>query len=231
MIFFKKYTFLIVCSFFTTISAQVKYTIPNAADNLVNLYNNDPSVKVWGGIKVTNENDVQKFADIFVEAMFLWIYENKLEPIQPILVMTKPSDPLFKINVRFQKFDNSRTIARAHSPINFYDKNDINWKNIILVDFDKWIDLNKNQKMWLMSHEIMHELFATAHGEAGELMYPSIPSLDDNRNHKIINGTTYYYTKSETDLINALEKAWQFIWDNHCTKKGAFTILRTLRQI
>jgi len=85
--------------------------------------------------------------------------------------------------------------------------------------------------MWLMSHEIMHELFATAHGESGELMYPSLPSLDDNTNHKIIEGTTYYFTNSEIDLINALEKAWQFIWDNHCTKKGAFTILRTLRQI
>jgi hypothetical protein len=211
-------------------AGQVKYTKPNNADNLRNLYDNDPSVRVWGGIRTNNENDVKQFADLFIESMFLWIYNNKLSSIQPILIMTQPTDPLFEVTVKFVSFDGERTIARAHSPIDINDSNDLNWKNIILVDFDKWVELNKHQKMWLMSHEIMHELFATSHGEGGELMYPTIPSLNNERLHSRIKGTSYNFLENDIELNNALEKVWNFIWENHCTKKGAFTIERASRQ-
>lgn len=226
----KKYFFFLIFFSYVVSNAQVKYTAPNASDNLRNAVKNDPFVKVWAGVLTADENDVQKFADLFTESMFLWLFNNKLPSIQPIYVLAKQNDIKFKVLVKFTKFENNRTIAQAHSPIDINNVTNLNFKNIILVDYDKWVDLNKNQKMWLMSHEIMHELFATGHGEAGELMFPTLPSLDDNRKNKTIDGTNHYFTESETNLANALEKSWEFIWVNHCTKKGAFNIVRTLRQ-
>ncbi len=59
---------------------------------------------------------------------------------------------------------------------------------------------------------------------------PTIPSLNNERVHSRIEGTSYNFLENDIELNKALEKVWDFIWENHCTKKGAFTIERTSRQ-
>lgn len=224
----KTYFFFFSFLFTINVFSQVKYTLPNAAETFKNNLINNSSARTWGVLRALDENDVQGFANSFIESMFLWIYENKLT--QNTIILTKSDDDNFKVKVVFTKFKNNRTIARAHSPINYFDNNKENWKNIILVDYDKWVQLNRHQKMWLMSHELMHEIFGTAHGEGGQLMFPTIPDLNDETKIKRVEGIDYYYTKSDLILLNALETSWQFIWDNHCLKENIFMVLRTLRQ-
>ncbi|MDA9887141.1 hypothetical protein N9D55_06865 [Flavobacteriaceae bacterium] len=214
--------------FTLSVYSQVNYTLPNAAETFANNFINNSSARTWGVLRTLDENDVQGFANSFIESMFLWIRENKLTPNALNLTNT---DKNFKVKVVFTKFENNRTIARAHSPINYFDNNKENWKNIVLVDFDKWVQLNRHQKMWLMSHELMHEIFATSHGEGGQLMFPTIPDLNDTTKGKRIEGLNDFYTKSDLKLLKALESSWQFIWDNHTTQgKNIFMVLRTLRQ-
>ena len=81
-----------------------------------------------------------------------------------------------------------------------------------------------------MSHEIMHEIFGTSHGEGGQLMFPTIPDLNDKTNIKKVEGTNYFFTRSDLLLLRALESSWQFIWDNHCLDGNIFMLIRTLRQ-
>ena len=227
---YNKETFLLFFYFLfsTFMFSQVRYSVPNASDTFKDNLKNNSSVRTWGKLRALDENDVQGFANSFIESMFLWIYENKLT--QKTIILTEADDENFKVKVVFTKFKNNRTIARAHSPINYFDDNRENWKNIILVDFDKWVQLNRQQKMWLMSHEIMHEIFGTSHGEGGQLMFPTIPDLNDKTNIKKVEGTNYFFTRSDLLLLRALESSWQFIWDNHCLDGNIFMLIRTLRQ-
>ena len=228
MLYNYTYSFFFYFLFTLNVFSQVKYTLPNAAETFSNNLKTNSSARTWGVLRTLDENDVQGFANSFIESMFLWIRENKLT--QNTLILTKPDDKNFKVKVVFTKFENNRTIARAHSPINYFEENKENWKNVVLVDFDKWVQLNRHQKMWLMSHELMHEMFATSHGEGGQLMFPTIPDLNDTTKIKRVEGIDYFYTKSDLKLLNALETSWQFIWDNHCLQKNIFMVLRTLRQ-
>ena len=57
-------------------------------------------------------------------------------------------------------------IAQAHSPLE--------GDNTIIVNVDKWEDLNNYQRVWLMMHEWGHEAFGMKHGD-NKLMYPLMP--------------------------------------------------------
>jgi len=74
-----------------------------------------------------------------------------------------------EINFDFVTDESGRTIAQAHSPLEGDTR--------IIINIDKWEELNHKERIWLILHEFGHEFFGMEHG-SNKLMYPLMPSDD-----------------------------------------------------
>ena len=104
-----------------------------------------------------------------------------------------PSD----IKFEFTYGDTSRMVAKAHSPL----KDDIR----IIINIDKWEELNNYQRIWLIIHEWGHEAFGMEHGD-NKIMYPLMPEEELSKKG---------YTNSEiVSMFDDLKKEITFRFDN-----------------
>jgi hypothetical protein len=71
------------------------------------------------------------------------------------------------IKYDFVTGESGRFVAAAHSPL----EDDIR----IIINIDKWEELNNYERIWLLLHEYGHEAFGFEHG-FNELMYPLLPT-------------------------------------------------------
>ena len=106
----------------------------------------------------------------------------------------------YDVKVRYFN-SKDRTIAYAHSPL----EGDVT----IMVDADKWLELSKEERAWLMAHEYMHEKYGTPHGE-GALMFPVIPDLSRS------SGLIWEDRKSK--LYSAFIGAWSILDDEEAER-------------
>jgi len=92
------------------------------------------------------------------------------------------------------------TIAIAHS---MFD----NCKLDIQVDPSKWNESTNVKRLWILYHELSHDLFNVEHGQGGPLMDPTLPP----------NLTEEYFSTSRITLINYLKN---IKFDKTCNQKG-----------
>jgi len=82
-----------------------------------------------------------------------------------------------------------RVIARAHSPL----EGDIR----IVLDMDKWMELNTFERIWLMIHEYCHEALGLEHSDGDlEIMFPIMP-----KNELTTEKITYTYGRNSPRTI------------------------------
>lgn len=74
-----------------------------------------------------------------------------------------------EIKFDFVTGNTERMIAKAHSPLVGDTR--------IIINIDKWDNLNHKQRIWLLLHEFGHEYYGMEHGD-NKLMYPLMPSED-----------------------------------------------------
>ena len=114
-------------------------------------------------ISSLNKRDIQAVVDFVTKDMIDYYvkYDTRFNKFNKDLELR-----LKKLNIEFVTGDTGRMIARAHSPRE--------GDNTIIVNIDKWEDLNNYQRVWLMMHEWGHEVFGMKHGD-NKLMYPIMP--------------------------------------------------------
>jgi hypothetical protein len=120
--------------------------------------------------------------------------------------------PVRKIKFDFVTGDDSRTIAKAHSP----GEGDFR----MIINIDKWEKLNPWERVWLFFHEYAHEVYNIQHGEIG-LMYPLLPSeelvpltmnYNPNERYTFFEGK-YYGTGALGNLMIAYKKNKEDFFD------------------
>ncbi|WP_142783807.1 hypothetical protein [Changchengzhania lutea] len=87
----------------------------------------------------------------------------------------------------------------------------------IQVDYSNWNDADNIKRLWIMYHELTHDLFNVEHGHGGPMMDPSLPSELTKEN----------FLKSKQTLINYL-KLIKF--KETCSKKGEDKLRELLKK-
>ena len=112
---------------------------------------------------------------------FVWKNNKKFLEENNIDINKFSIDPT-DITFEFTYGETGRMVAQAHSPL----KDDIR----IIINIDKWEQLNNYQRMWLMMHEWGHEAFGMKHGD-NKIMYPTMPNEELSKigytNRQIVN--------------------------------------------
>ena len=109
-----------------------------------------------------------------------------------------------------------RVIARAHSPL----EGDVR----IVIDMDKWMELNTFERIWLMIHEYCHEALGLEHSEGDlEIMFPLIPKnelIEENYSFIIAKGRAserkkeFEYSEGSKKLYEIIKELLQYLIDN-----------------
>tara|TARA_A100001011_G_scaffold371894_1_gene429711 strand:- start:937 stop:1926 length:990 start_codon:yes stop_codon:yes gene_type:complete len=178
-----------------------------------------------GEITSLDKRDVQGFAD-FVSNRMIDYYVQYSKDFNLFDNNLRVSIHCRDINIEFVSGDTGRMIAKAHSP----SMGD----NTIIVNVDKWEDLNNFQRVWLIMHEWGHESFGMKHGD-NKLMYPLMPmeellkdaEIDDEILKKIEDRALeealdmgWSYEKAKRKAINAVNKYIGDVWDEEKEEFG-----------
>lgn len=143
-------------------------------------------------------NDLDLFADFFfrsLETSYMVRYPNEKR-----LNLNRN-----KINFTFQSFNDQR-IAIAKS------MGDSNYE--IVVDPIKWNRALIAEKVWIIFHELAHEIFSTRHGQAGGMMFP-ISAGDNISLNRLTNGWVAladWLVENKKRQIKSLHE--EFEWDD-----------------
>lgn len=109
----------------------------------------------------------------------------------------------FKNITSLDSTEKSKTIAIAKG---MYDNCNVQ----IQIDYNKWMELDNVKRLWIIYHELAHDVFNLTHGKGGPLMNPTLPSYIDqfgfidakNDLIKYISNNNLYPSKCENNFTD-----------------------------